>query len=165
MYTPKDQGIYINYELITYGENNLFNLIDKSKDIIVKYKDGKTEDKHKNDEICFNNTKIKNADCCIYLTLSNIKYLPNEELDKHYISLKTGNINRTIIARLAKLKSQYWDFEYETRIIASFASYKKSLYESPEGIYVPLNLKNMKVTVYVNPWATEKFKEDVENIY
>lgn len=168
MYTPKDEGVYINYELKNQTGDNLFQLIDKTRDIIVKYQDNKTQDKYNTSSIAHNLSNKKNLDCFIYLTLSDVAYLSDDEIELYkpyiYVCDKGKKERKTVATRLAKLKSKYWNFEYETRIIANYVSTKKVLYEPPEGIYVPLNFDNMKITIYLNPWATKEFMTKVKSI-
>jgi len=64
------------------------------------------------------------------------------------------------------LKTEEWDYEYETRIIGTFRStYENIDFSVPRHLLLPLDFNNIKIKVTMNPWADNLLEEKIKRIF
>lgn len=168
-YTAKDgeQGVYVTYLLDKNIDSDLKKFIDYERNAIVKYEDGK-EDKYKIENEwggcrAYNTTYLKNKKCILRLSLTDVIY--SDDFEKNStIHLKYKDKEIPVIDEFGRFKTEYWKFEYETRIIGDFISMDDTDYDPPKEIYIPLDYNNIKISITLNPWDTPEIKKKVEDI-
>lgn len=160
MYTHKNRGVRISYILNEVPNNNVcFGLLDKERAILVI-----DSNSVKEYYLWGNKCNSKDSKWAIELSTSDIIYSDDLMRKNDVLRYFDGKPMVDIIP-MAKIKNTPWDFEQETRIIGNFRTvYEGINFEVPEKILLPLNFNNINIEITLNPWRSDEFKSQIENM-
>lgn len=160
MYTLKNKGVRISFFLKKALTNNCMGIIDTNRSIQV-IKDEKTVKNYTyKGDFSWNLT----SKWSLELSNTDIIYSNQLKIDNPILNKIDGE-SMVDIAPIAKIKRVEWDFEEETRIIGMFRTVHKDIdFEVPEYILLPLNFNDIDIEITLNPWSTDEFRSDVEQI-
>jgi hypothetical protein len=164
MYTPKEEGVRISLNLKDRLGRNCLGIINEYDEIKVAFNGSKSLDYVYRDNFDGNMCYCKDSSWSFELSCTDIIYSSTLMKDNP-ICITSKNGDMTNLTPIARIKYPDWGFEFETRILGMFRTTKSNIeFEVPEYILVPLDLNKFDVTIILNPWSTDMFRNQVEEI-